>query len=210
MAHNSKVEHPTLIHMASILMTLLVLTPLTRTEAADFQAGMEAYDRGDFTAALRELRPLVEQGHAEAQALLGVMYAEGNGVPQDDVEAVKWFRKAAEQGVAVAQMGLGAMYLFGTGVQQDDVEAVKWCRKAAEQGLAGAQSLLGIMYSGGMGVPKDSVQAYAWFNIAAAQGFKQAEESKERVAKSMTRGEIARAQKLAREYWEKYVLPFRE
>jgi len=62
------------------------------------------------------------------------MYAEGEGVAQDDTEALEWFRKAAEQGDAGAQFNLGMMYAEGEGIEQDNAEAVKWLRKAAEQG----------------------------------------------------------------------------
>ena len=57
------------------------------------------------------------------------MYAEGQGVKQDDFEAVKWFRKAAEQGYAEAKFNLGHMYSKGRGVKQDDFEAVNWYHK---------------------------------------------------------------------------------
>ena len=120
------------------------------------------------------------------------------------------YRKAAEQGYAEAQNELGVMHAIGDGVPKDDVQAAKWYRLAAEQGLPKAQFNLGGMYAIGDGVPKDDVQAYAWLNIADAQGYQRAEKVKELVAESMTRKRIARAQKLAREYWEKYVLPFRE
>ena len=94
-------------------------------------------------------------------------------------------------------------------MSEDDAEAVRWYRKAAEQGLADAQLWLGFMYADGRGVPEDSVQAYAWFNIAAAQGDDSAEHGKKLIAESMTREQRARAQELARQYWEAYVLPFR-
>ena len=58
------------------------------------------------------------------------MYHEGQGVPQDYTEAMKWFRKAAEHGVAEAQFSLGALHLRGDGVPQDYAKAVKWWRKA--------------------------------------------------------------------------------
>jgi hypothetical protein len=56
------------------------------------------------------LRPLAEQGNALAQLGLGVMYAKGQGVPQDYSQAVVWYRKAAEQGDADAQTLVGLMY----------------------------------------------------------------------------------------------------
>jgi uncharacterized protein len=72
---------------------------------------------------------------------------QGQGVPEDDAEAVKWYRMAAEQGLANAQLNLGVMYDYGQGVPEDDAEAVKWYRMAAEQGLANAQFNLGYMYA---------------------------------------------------------------
>ena len=57
-----------------------------------------------------------EQGHAGAQYNLGLRYATGRGVPEDDAEAVRWYRMAAEQGHAGAQYALGFMYATGRGV----------------------------------------------------------------------------------------------
>ncbi len=68
--------------------------------AADFQAGVEAAKRGDLATALKEWRPLAEEGHAEAQRHLGIMYYTGSGVTQDYAEAEKWYRLSAEQGNA--------------------------------------------------------------------------------------------------------------
>ena len=65
--------------------------------AAGMDEGVAAYNRGDFTTALRELRPLANQGHADAQAYLGLMYDKGLGIPQNDEAAVKWYTRAAEQ-----------------------------------------------------------------------------------------------------------------
>ena len=63
----------------------------------------DAYNAGDYETVLKGLRTPAEQGDAEAQFNLGVMYANGEGVTQDDKEAVKWYRLAAEQGNAEAQ-----------------------------------------------------------------------------------------------------------
>ena len=116
---------------------------------------------------------------------------------------MKWFRKAAEQGVAEAQHNLGQYYANGEGVPQDDAEAVKWFRKAAEQGVAEAQLILGLEYSTGRRVPKDDITAYMWFNLASAQGLEDAKECKELASESMTKEQIAEAQKLSREWQEK-------
>ena len=152
------------------IVSAILLLAASSSVAADFAAGWEAYIRGDYATALREFRPLAEQGDAEAQFNLGVMYADGEGVPEDDVQAAFWFRKAAEQGVAAAQFNLGVMYAKGEGVPEDDVQAAFWFRKAAGQGDAEAQYNLGVMYDNGRGVPEDDGQAVFWYRKAAEQG----------------------------------------
>ena len=78
-------------------------------------------------------RQLAEQGDAQAQADLGVMFSAGQGVPQDDVEAIRWYRLAADQGQARAQFRLSLHYAVGQGVPQDYVEAHKWANLAASR-----------------------------------------------------------------------------
>ena len=129
-----------------------------------------AYDRGDYATALRLMLPLAAKGNAAAQNFLGVMYRNGQGVPRDDGEAVKWFRMAAEKGDAYAENNLGAMYANGQGVPRDDGEAVKWFRLAAAQGDPGAAVNLGRMYFNGQGAPRDYEEAAMWFRMAAEKG----------------------------------------
>ena len=102
--------------------------------AADFGAGVKAYNRGDYATALRIMREFAEQGAAIAQFNLGLMYNIGQGVTQDYTEAMRWYRKAADQGYASAQYDLGAMYNNGQGVTQDYVQAHMWYNLAAAQG----------------------------------------------------------------------------
>ena len=83
---------------------------------------------------------VAEQGFADAQYSLGVMYDNGRGVIQDYKEAVKWYRKAAEQGYANAQHNLGWMYEKGKGVTQNNVYAHMWFNIAAAGGYKDAQS----------------------------------------------------------------------
>ena len=161
--------------MKRILIVLTVLVLSTAPAWADFQAGLTAYSKGDYAAALREWRPLAEQGDASAQSNLGVMYANGQGVTQDYGEAVKWYRKAVVQGDADAQYNLGVSYDKGQGVAQDDAEAVKWYRKAADQGVALAQYYLGNMYAGGQGVAQNYGEAARWYRKAARQGVAEAQ-----------------------------------
>ena len=65
--------------------------------------------------------------------MLGIMYAGGTGVPEDDVEAVRWCRLAAEQGNANAQNNLGFRYASGEGVPEDDVLAYMWFNLSAAE-----------------------------------------------------------------------------
>lgn len=140
------------------------------TPVQQFQQGLTAYEQSDYQTAFKLWLPLAEQGNADAQFNLGLIYYNGRGVKQDDFEAVKWFRKAAEQGDETAQFNLGVMYGKGRGVKQDDVEAMKWFRKAAEQGNAHAQALLGFSYILGRGVRVNKSLAKEWFGKACDNG----------------------------------------
>ena len=122
---------------------------------------------GDLTSDQIDRQRRAEQGNASAQINLGVMYATGRGVPQDDAEAVRWFRLAAEQGHDSAQYNLGFRYDAGEGVPQDAAEAARWFRLAAEQGHDSAQSRLGLKYATGEGVPQDYAEAVRWYRLAA-------------------------------------------
>ena len=183
-----------------LILAALVLGLAMPAFGQDFDAGLAAYTRGDFVTALREWTPLAEQGDADAQYKLGVMYASGRGVPQDDAQAVAWYRRAAEQEHARAQYNLGVMYDDGRGVPQDDAQAVAWYRRAAEQDVAEAQFNLGFMYDNGRGVAQNYVQAHMWWNLAAAQGIETARKGRDIVAERMTPADISKAQRLAREW----------
>ena len=90
---------------------------------------------------IEQLRLAAEQGVASAQFNLGLMYADGRGVPQDYQEALKWYRLAAEQGVARAQFNLGLMYADGRGVLKDRILAHIWFNIAGANGHAQAREI---------------------------------------------------------------------
>ena len=103
------------------------------TEAVrEYSAGLEAYQSGDYAAALREWRPLAKQGNASAQYKLGAMYSLGQGVSQDYSEARRWYRKSADQGLGEAQYNLGLMHGLGQGGPKDFVRAHMWWNLAAK------------------------------------------------------------------------------
>ena len=168
----------------------LELAPARNNEqaiAGALGAAEEAYNRGEYEVALREFRRQATLGHTVAQYVLGSMYYRGEGVPEDDAEAILWLTRAAEHGHADAQCELGVMYYFGDGAPEDHVRAAHWFERAAEQGEqapraahhyraavhgdAEAQWNLGSMYTWyDEGAPKNHAQAVHWYNLAAEQG----------------------------------------
>jgi hypothetical protein len=128
---------------------------------------------------------------------LGVIYATGDGVKQDNVQAVAWFRKAAEQGEATAQYNLGLMYAKGQGVAKDYAQAFDWWRKSAVQGNADAQFKLAVVYHNGQGAAKDEVFALANATIAARNGDKENIDYRNEIAEALTPEQKRRATALA-------------
>ena len=191
--------------MKRLVLTFAILIGLAAPAWAGLVEGVAAYNRGDYATALREFRPLAEQGDAGAQTSLGNIYFRGEGVPPDHNQAVRWYAKAAAQGDADAQHNLGLMYVHGEGVPQDYGEAVRWFRQAANQGDASAQTNLGIMYFIGEGMLRDLTQAYMWYDLASSRfppgaAHDDAVSNRDLVAKHMTPAQIAEAQRLARQW----------
>lgn len=128
----------------------------------------------DYTKEIKKcvewIRAAAIDGNPEGQAILGEMYSEGLGVPENQETAVKWYRKAAMQGNDGAQYYLGECYYLGKGVAENDAEAVKWFQKAANQEHAGAQYYLGECYYLGRGVAENDAEAVKWFQKAVEQG----------------------------------------
>ncbi len=182
-------QDPRIARLPRRLLSLVILAAFQSEPA-------EAQDIGP-------LQTAAEQGDANAQFNLGLRYDDGDGVPENDREAVRWYRMAAEQGHAAAQFTLGTMYSRGRDVPENDQEAVKWYRMAAEQGHVDAQFDLGVMYANGEGVPKDYVKAYAWSNLAAAQRQSLAARQKTLLRSEMSAKQVDEAQKLSSELWER-------
>jgi TPR repeat protein len=137
---------------------------------ADFKAGVEAYDRGDYATALREWQPSADRGDPNAEYNLGLMSALGQGVTQNYQQAADWYRKAADQGVAAAQFNLGVLYANGQGVAADPAQAIQWFLKAAEQGIGDAEVNLGQLYSQPKSASQNYSEAVKWYRKAAERG----------------------------------------
>ena len=187
---------------SKVLYTIILSFLFSSSVFADFRAGVDAYQAGDYATALKEFRPLAEQGLADAQYNLAWMYAHGEGVTQDYKKALKWYQLAVEQGDATAGHQLGEMYRFGQGVKTNYKEALKFYRLAAPQ-VVQSQYSLGAMYYQGQGVDQDIVIAYMWFYVAAENGNPRSKGNVNVLAEEMKPKQIAKAEKLARECVEK-------
>jgi hypothetical protein len=190
--------------LITMLLPIILLISFSAFATSTQVDGDNAYRSGNYAKAFEIYKELALKGNAEAQLNLGVMYGvQGvQGVVQDDAEAVKWYSLAAAQGLAGAQHNLGLMYEQGRGVAQDDAEAVKWYSLAAAQGLVDSQLNLGNLYSN----LNNYVQAYMWLTLVADRDLKgvqakvmMATSNINALSKVMSKEEIAKAKKLARQ-----------
>lgn len=128
-------------------------------------AGLTAYQNGDFAAAYQAWLPLAEAGHAQACHNLAILYLNGQGVDEDFAQAQYWCEKSAQAGHAPAQHHLAFIL-----AESDPVAATDWLEKAAEQGLAEAQFTIGEHYRLGQHRPENLDTAADWYEAAALQG----------------------------------------
>lgn len=108
-------------------------------------------------------------GDLVAQHILGIMYDQGNGAPQDDEKALHWTLLAAKGGLANAQFSAATMYFEGRATAANASRALYWYAQAAMQGDASAQIILGRMYAEGIGTAVDPAKAQYWMRQGAAQ-----------------------------------------
>jgi putative methionine-R-sulfoxide reductase with GAF domain len=99
------------------------------------------------TATLGQLKQLADQGDADAQHALGLRYASGDGVMQDEKEAALWFTKAAENGNVKSQVALGTRYWAGRGVTPSLSEAYFWTVLARAAGDKNSKTFAELLAS---------------------------------------------------------------
>ena len=117
-----------------------------------------------------QTRRLAEQNDTAAQLALGERYLTGDGVPQNEAEALQWFQKAARLGDPTAQLKAGQMYENGQGTERNLDRAIVWYTKAAQNGDPAAQANLADMYEFGERIRSNKAAAY-WNEQAANQGY---------------------------------------
>ena len=147
-----------------------------KSPAARLKAGRAAYMAENFAGARDIWLPLAEAGDAEAQAWVGSLYANGDGVDINDGTAFGWYLKSAEGGNVQAQSNIGAMYAMGQGVPGNDALAYMWWSLAAAQG--------------------DSSERTRDSRVVAED----AQSNKDILEERMTREQIAEGQRLSREW----------
>ncbi|THD36782.1 MAG: sporulation protein [Sphingomonas sp.] len=155
----------TLIGAAALSLMVIAGVPAL----ADTKAGVDAWNRGDYTTAVAEWRKAAIAGDADAQFNLAQAYKLGRGVPVDLPMAESWYRKAALQGHPQAEDNYG-LALFQDGKRD---EAVPWLEKAVARGEPRAQLVLGTMLFNGDSVPRDWVRAYALLQRSSQAGLPQ-------------------------------------
>jgi TPR repeat protein/uncharacterized protein len=128
--------------------------------------------QGDYSKAFSLSSKLAANGDKTAQMYLGVMYAEGKGVKQDNQQAANWFQRAAIQGDAFAQLRLGEMHQFGTGILKNYYEAMRLYKLSANQGNAAAMNHIGTLHELGLGVNRNLNEAFGMYKLAAEKGNK--------------------------------------
>ena len=158
--------------------------PMTPVEA--FRSGAHWLKAGDTVKAVNSLEYAAEKGHALAQWKLGRMYAEGDGVAQNDLKAFEYFRSIANSHaddnpdlpqarfVANAFVALGHYYLEGipkTEIKRDPQRAREMFAYAASYFRdPDAQYYLARLYLNGTGAPQDPRTAARWFGLSAQKG----------------------------------------
>ena len=149
-----------------LVVAALLVWAAAPLSAQSVRAGIDAWQRADYSAAVTIWRPLAEKGDADAEFNLGQAYRLGRGVPTNLSAAKTWFERAATQGHLDAETTLGLL-LFQNGEQPD---GLKWLKKAAAKDEPRALLVYGTALVNGDGVAQDPVLGYAYVSRAAAQG----------------------------------------
>jgi len=133
-------------------------------------AGINAYNRGDFATAFRLLKTASDAGDSDAQVNLGYLFARGQGVAQNQQEALRLYLASAKQGNAEGMNAVGFKYRYGSGVAIDLPRAMHWFCRAAVSGDPRGLNNLAIVYYEGAGVPRDVDEARRLWRQAAERG----------------------------------------
>ena len=174
--------------MKKYLLFVITLSVTTICKA-DFNEGVEAYNRGDYTTALKKWEAIAEQSSInnnfewhpklsqhvpDSQYAVALLYWQGKGVNQDYKKAEKWLTLAAAAGHSEAQLKLAYLLMMGLTGAENYIDAKQWLEKSANQGNVDAQYNLAMLYFKGLGVKQDHEEAKKWLAGPVKQGDKSA------------------------------------
>ena len=177
-------------YLVAAIMAALMSAPVS---AQSVKAGIDAWQKADYSAAVAIWRPLADRGDADAQFNLGQAYRLGRGVPISLGQAKSWFERAAASGHLDAETTLGLL-LFQNG---DQAEGLKWLRRAAEGDEPRALLVYGTALYNGDGVTQDRLLGYAYVSRAAAAGLSPAKDTLAQLDQLMTASDRQKALVLA-------------
>jgi len=183
------------------IISALFAALMSSSVIAGFEEGIAAYQANNIPLAFKEFSAAAEEGHADSQFNLGLMYEHGIGVDKDEKEAVVWYRKSAVQGFAFAQYNLAVLYENGRGAAVDFVQANEWYRKASLQGDPLAIGNLGMLYLRGQGVKENTIAGLALLLVSATEDGSSENNAKQNIAgiRGLTTNMIVAAQTLSTE-----------
>lgn len=170
-----------------------------QTESADAQMDQAraALRNKDFDSAIRILGPLAQQGHPEAQFFVALMYSRGDGVQQNQQEAVRWYTLSALQGWSDSMFNLGQQYYRGEGVERNLTYAADLFFLTATTGDADGQWATGLCFAHGEGRQQDVIEGCAWLLLAANQNHEAARQELEQLTQQVTQEQWDTARSLA-------------
>jgi uncharacterized protein len=178
-----------------LVAAALLIASSAPLSAQSVRAGIDAWQRSDYSRAVAIWRPLADKGDPDAQFNLGQAYRLGRGVPINLAAAKTWFERAANQGHVDAQTTLGLL-LFQNG---DQPEGLKWLKKAADQGEPRALLVYGTALVNGDSVTQDPVLGYAYVSRAVALGLEPAKETLDQLDKLLPAADRKRGTEIARQ-----------
>jgi TPR repeat protein len=164
--------------------TLILTLALTFSQLAGADPLTDAtlaIEAGQPSHAVKLLTPLANSGNPAAQHQLAMLYYMGQGVPEDEKQAIYLWKKASAQGSIDSMFQLGSAFLFGSQgakiVPDPDREAAIWYFQAASAGHAEAQYHLGLLFLAGKGVIQSKFESTRWMKKAATQGHPEAKKA---------------------------------
>ena len=162
-------------------------------KADAYLKGFQALDQKDYKTALYYLSMFAANGDARANYNLGIMYREGLGVDQYDIEALTHFIAAAEDGHMLGNYAVGLAFLRGRGSDIDVEAALFYLKEATLLGHALSPVEIGRVYFEGKLTEKDFVAAHFWWSLARARNAPGAKESLNSLYQQMTEAQKQQA-----------------